>query len=1109
MKLNRLTLENITSLRGLHKIDFANSLRGESLFAITGPTGSGKSSLLNAISLALFGRTYKKSLNTTDYVSTGTQGASVELEFEHLGELYQARWSIKVAKSDGSPIKNPIPKRSLLKQGQILEKRADEIIGLNFEQFCRSAILNQGEFSRFLYSSFSERRDILEELVQHSRLSLIGPTLSHTIKEYIHQKEVVLSKLDGLGLDELEQLPQLREQIISLKESLALSETSEHFLQVANKTLQNLYSAIESKKQKTARALVYKKQLEDHSPQEVELKKEISRTKEIYSQREIRKNELFPILQKKNIILQKLSLQKNQIDYRIQEIKSLSDKLHETQREAELVSAKNKKMVETKQGISLIHQDFFLDENQYTSLKNAVEERKNLVNKMDLLIGRQAALSEGLAKMTARKLELQQELESLRSTHNSNLDEEAFRQQLDTLASSQKSLTQFHAKFLGHLPKYQQLSKTIDLAKHELEYLSQSQQSTREKVALAEEQSKALNMQRSYLRLILESETKHECALCHRPWDGKQHAHQLDDAEVNQLTDKILQTEKKSHELQKELADFSQLIKKKTEDIQNYEWQRKNIGQELLTSLSANTTEENQVLELIIEGPSDKDAILKKIESSQQVLKSKTATLNQSYELFLHNKRRSSILLGSLEQNQLHLDESLRDVQNLEIELEELSKKDQLMARDLAKKLTTYPKDAKAFFERFNQDSNLKNDLHKIQIQIQELVLQEKSVQKHQQTYAQNLKDKKHELAELEMAQAKTQEELNSDGLKVDLESELKNLTEQLDKDKLAINNLQTRIDKIARESERIQTSLNLTLEQEKECDLLILDYLSELSLQTSESSSPSLQDNANSLTQTFPLLEQIKGLKQTLLKIIETGPEKLENSSDELLGFISTEQIPQLLQQLKSLKNKNFEELGNLRSKETELTQKEAEIARNKNLYEKIESRLRRLGRLNDVLGKNDFRNWVLSHLEKQLIMLANKEISNLCEGRYRLVQKAGKFGPEFFIIDHWQSEAPERKISTLSGGETFLISLGLSLGLAELISQNNHADFFLIDEGFGSLDPAGLSEALEVLWNLQSRGKQIGIISHIAEFNQNIPVNFVLKKNAAGSSTVNVQYN
>jgi len=113
---------------------------------------------------------------------------------------------------------------------------------------------------------------------------------------------------------------------------------------------------------------------------------------------------------------------------------------------------------------------------------------------------------------------------------------------------------------------------------------------------------------------------------------------------------------------------------------------------------------------------------------------------------------------------------------------------------------------------------------------------------------------------------------------------------------------------------------------------------------------------------------------------------------------------------------------------------------------------------------------------------------------GRYRLERKPGE-SLEMRVVDTWQADA-QRDTKTLSGGESFLVSLALALALSELVSHKTSIDSLFLDEGFGTLDTETLEVALDALDNLNASGKTIGIISHVAALKERIPVQIQVKK-------------
>ena len=221
----------------------------------------------------------------------------------------------------------------------------------------------------------------------------------------------------------------------------------------------------------------------------------------------------------------------------------------------------------------------------------------------------------------------------------------------------------------------------------------------------------------------------------------------------------------------------------------------------------------------------------------------------------------------------------------------------------------------------------------------------------------------------------------------------------------------------------------------------------------------------------------------------------------------------------------KNFQdELQTFDHKLKEIIKKKSEIhtiIEQKNKYEKkiqdisaelkiIQKNYDQLETLHQLIGKDEFRNYVLSIIESQLIDQTNAELKTLCNGRYNIIQtnKTNRMASEFKIIDYF-NDGMNRKVSTLSGGETFLVSLAMALALAELTRGQAQIDSLFIDEGFGTLDSDSIDEVFELLNTIQHSGKQIGIISHVQNLTSRIPINIHLDKNNLGNSTIKLQYN
>ncbi|MCZ6455648.1 MAG: SMC family ATPase [Actinobacteria bacterium] len=154
--------------------------------------------------------------------------------------------------------------------------------------------------------------------------------------------------------------------------------------------------------------------------------------------------------------------------------------------------------------------------------------------------------------------------------------------------------------------------------------------------------------------------------------------------------------------------------------------------------------------------------------------------------------------------------------------------------------------------------------------------------------------------------------------------------------------------------------------------------------------------------------------------------------------------------------------------------------------------------------LRANGFERWLMVGAMADLVAGANDLLSQLSDGGYSLnSDDEGTFS----IVDH-RNANETRSVSTLSGGETFLVSLALALSLAETLAAAGGADLdaIILDEGFGTLDDESLDTVASVLEDLAGRGLVVGVITHVKELASRAPVRFVVSSEPAGSKVVRV---
>ncbi len=327
-------------------------------------------------------------------------------------------------------------------------------------------------------------------------------------------------------------------------------------------------------------------------------------------------------------------------------------------------------------------------------------------------------------------------------------------------------------------------------------------------------------------------------------------------------------------------------------------------------------------------------------------------------------------------------------------------------------------------------------------------------------------------------------------------------------------------------------------------CQLLLQDVNSEKE-QLSSVSSIELEENARLATleaklnalrvERSQLLngEVISDVQATLqmqeneiMQQIEITTKELDKCNSSLL-FLDGE-IKQLTITVKALEmeHQNIDNVNELpivitRQKELieEMDRRNAYIENkllqqqeNRITYKKLESDLEKK---QEIAGKWEKLNWIIgssdglkfkiiaqSYTLNLLLLHANRHLTYL-SSRYRLQQIPDTLALQ--VIDHEMCNEV-RTIHSLSGGESFLISLALALGLSSLSSNNLKVESLFIDEGFGSLDNESLNTAMKALEQLYVQGRKIGVISHIQEMTERIPVKIHVEKTVNGKSRIEI---
>ncbi|MFP5106100.1 AAA family ATPase [Neobacillus sp. C211] len=269
---------------------------------------------------------------------------------------------------------------------------------------------------------------------------------------------------------------------------------------------------------------------------------------------------------------------------------------------------------------------------------------------------------------------------------------------------------------------------------------------------------------------------------------------------------------------------------------------------------------------------------------------------------------------------------------------------------------------------------------------------------------------------------------------------------------------------------------------------------------------------------------KRTEGEIRSLEAEIRSYREEVRSVSDrlkeltELLIDVKTPDIEGLKQELVKI----TDEIEALNHQSTNLFVKKRD---NEEIYSRVESlneqmkvleeRYKLIGHLYEIAkGQNNFRitfeRYVLAAFLDDILREANGRLRKMTSGRFQLLRKTDRSkgntqsGLELLVFDQYTGQ--ERHVKTLSGGESFKASLSLALGLADVVQ--NYAggvslETMFIDEGFGTLDPESLDQAIEALMDIQSSGRLVGIISHVPELKERIDVRLEVMADQTGSRT------
>jgi exonuclease SbcC len=309
---------------------------------------------------------------------------------------------------------------------------------------------------------------------------------------------------------------------------------------------------------------------------------------------------------------------------------------------------------------------------------------------------------------------------------------------------------------------------------------------------------------------------------------------------------------------------------------------------------------------------------------------------------------------------------------------------------------------------------------------------------------------------------------------------------------------LQERIEESKKKSAEQDKEIQNFLSSEKSLDITQLEELTKISIEECNAMRRKIDTAEKNLLQAETTLkERERNIEQHLQAT--TKPSEEEN----------IESLTLQLQEFKQQATLRLEQI-------TQITAKLKTDKENKQRYQKLLKEYKEKEKyaydwkcLCEAFGSakgEKFRLIAQGYTLDIMLSYANMHLKQL-SSRYQLVRTAPD-SLALMIID-LDMLSEQRTINTLSGGETFLVSLAMALALSSLSSSNMNIESLFIDEGFGSLDSETLRVAMDALEHLQSQGRKVGVISHLSNMIERIPTQICVTKKRGGRSTVEIKSN
>lgn len=1128
MRILHLHFRNINSLAGEFSIDFAHpALSDSGVFTITGPTGAGKTTVLDAIAFALYGQTPRQSTisaGANELMSRESPDCEATVLFERDSQRYRVstrhrRRKTRAGTIDPQPFAPPERRfESLAADGtaQLQSTKAREVnrlveehSGLKYDNFCRCMMLPQGDFARFLRASESERSEVLSTITGTGIYQQIGELvlnklgeLRHKLEQYHLQPVLSDDALRDLHLRKQQadsNLRALREEqshldaLLSWRAELSQAEqalrASQSRQSTASQNLQNfeqdgrqarLDQATRAAEVAAAEHLhnTLREQLERTTRLMHELEQELSHLQPSLEQAQTARSqaqqqkddESRPLLlrqQRIETLLRPLEAQHIALKTQCQATRQTTEKaqaetrlcrLREREAATALDSARHT-LQQAKSRLSALQADAALPA-AISGIELAWSQYHNLQS---------PALPSPLpdtGSTEARLRHTQQHTEQLLQTSSAEqrsqrltLLQQLIEQNtaLDTSTASQQKLELAVRRAQELMEALPPLDKARQHAQHAQEQLEliHHQASIEDKLEL--------------LYLEFRSGKRDHCPCCGSTTCGQRAA----------LADSALSRAQAAHDqAQQELRELSsrhQLAEQTQHEAQAALAARRAEHQAIRGHI--NTLAEKLQLTDPILAP----ALLQQEEQELQQLNRATQELQQLQKLLPVLRARDTYIATIRPFTQATADTPETSTTSL----------NQLRTRAAAyTQAETHLKLAEQTHTQAQQQAAAQHQL---------LIDKEQ----HEQRLTQ-------ELAELTTRQQQLSTSIRRDWGTDSASQQIQSITTRLHELDTALEHAQAHLNSLLSTRQHRQGQL----EQQRRQHQITREELEQATAAYHKTLREQGFDNQSAYLTAKPCLAERETLQQQRHELLQaltaanTAVDvELHHVQELSTRFPSTSpDTPTLLQTRQELTDTlhTAEQLHEHLARELDFdTRQRALNSQTEQQTAPIRAQLARWQKLYDVLGgtRDAFRKYAQGITFHLLIQHANQQLAHLSDRYLLTISPDNPLIP--CIIDRYQDDEP-RSCSNLSGGESFLISLALALGLSHM-TGDTRIDTLFLDEGFGTLDAETLEHVMDCLQALQADGRTVGIITHVEQLKERIPYGIeVISTGKPGYSTL-----